>query len=42
MRSQGLKSELTDFEADNAMLKGDYWWQVVLIVIGGDPTVLEV
>jgi ABC-type thiamin/hydroxymethylpyrimidine transport system permease subunit len=37
-----LESELSDFEAENAMLKGDFWWEVVDIVIGGVPTILEV
>jgi hypothetical protein len=37
-----LEIELSDFEAENATLKGDYLWQVVEIVIGGIPTVLEV
>jgi hypothetical protein len=37
-----LEIELSDFEAENAMLKGDNLWQVVEIVIGGVPTVLEV
>ena len=40
--SEGLEIELSDFEAENATLKGDYLWQVVEIVIGGIPTVLEV
>ena len=40
--SEGLEIELSDFEAENAMLKRDYLWQVVDIVIGGVPTVLEV
>jgi len=34
--------ELSDFEAENAMLKGEYLWQVVEIVIGGIRTVLEI
>jgi len=42
MLSEGLEIELPDFEAENATLKGDYLWQVVAIVIGGVPTVLEV
>ena len=42
MLSEGLEIELSDFEAENATLKGDYLWQVVEIVIGGVPTVLEV
>ena len=40
--SEVLEIELSDFEAENATLKGDYLWQVVEIVIGGIPTVLEV
>jgi len=40
--SKGLEFELSDFEAENATLKGDYLRQVVEIVIGGVPTVLEV
>ena len=40
--SKGLEIELSDFEAEGAMLKGDYLWHVVEIVIGGVPTVLEV
>jgi hypothetical protein len=40
--SEGLEIELSDFDAENATLKGDYLWQVVEIVIGGVPTVLEV
>jgi len=38
----GLEIELSHFEAENATLKGDYLWQVVEILIGGVPTVLEV
>jgi hypothetical protein len=41
MVSKGLEIELSDFKAENATLKGDYLWQVVEIVIGGVPTVLE-
>jgi hypothetical protein len=37
-----LEIELSDFAAEDATLKGDYLWQVVEIVIGGVPTVLEV
>jgi len=33
---------LSEFEAENATLKGDYLWEVVEIVIGGVPTVFEV
>jgi hypothetical protein len=40
--SEGLEIELSDFDAEDATLKGDYLWQVVEIVIGGVPTVLEV
>ena len=40
--SGGLEIELSDFEAVDATLKGDYLWQVLEIVIGGVPTVLEV
>jgi len=39
--SEGLLIELSVFEAQDAMLKGDCLWQVVEIVIGGVPTVLE-
>jgi hypothetical protein len=39
---EGLEIELSDSEAENATLKGDYLWQVVDIVIGGVPTVFEV
>jgi hypothetical protein len=34
--------ELPDFQAENAILKGDYMQQVVDIVIGGIPTVSEI
>jgi len=40
--SEGWEIELSDVEAENAMLKGDYLRQVVEIVIGGIPTVLEI
>jgi hypothetical protein len=40
--SESFKIELSDFEAEDATLKGDYFWQVVEIVIGGIPTVLDV
>ena len=40
--SKGLEIELSDFESENEIRKGDYLWQVVEIVIGGLPTVLEV
>jgi len=42
MRSEGLEIELSDFQAENATLTGDSLWQVVEIVIGGVPTVLEI
>ena len=42
MLSEGLEIELSDFDAENVTLRGDYLWQVVEIVIGGFPTVLEV
>jgi hypothetical protein len=42
MLSEGLEIELSGFEAGNATLKGDYLRQVVEIVIGVVPTVLEV
>ena len=40
--SKGLEIELSHFEAENATLKSDYLWQVVEIVIGGLPTVVQV
>jgi hypothetical protein len=42
MLSEGLDSELSDFEVENTMLQGDYLWPVVEIVLGGVSTVLEV
>jgi hypothetical protein len=42
MHSEALEIEPSDFEVEDAMLKGDYLWQVVKIVIGGVQTVLEV
>jgi hypothetical protein len=42
MLSECFVIELSEFEAENATLKGDYLRQVVEIVIGGVPTVLEV
>jgi len=42
MLSEGLEIVLSDFEAQDATLKSDGLWQVVEIVIGGVPTVLEV
>jgi hypothetical protein len=41
MLSEGLEIDLSDLEAEDAMLKGDYLWQVVEIVIGGISTGLE-
>jgi hypothetical protein len=38
----GLEIEFSDFEAENATLKGDHLRQVFEIVIGGIPTFLEV
>jgi len=40
--SEGLEIALSDFEAEDATLKGDFLWQVVEIVIGGVRTVLEI
>jgi hypothetical protein len=40
--SESLEIEFSVFEAENAMLKGDYLWQGVEIVIAGVPTILEV
>jgi len=37
-----VEIELCVFETEDATLKGDYLWQVVEIVIGGIPTILEV
>ena len=34
--------ELSDFEAENVTLKGEYLWQVAEIVIGRVPIVVEV
>jgi len=42
MLSEGFGIELSDFEAENATLKGYHLQQVVEIVIGGSPTVLEI
>jgi hypothetical protein len=36
-----LEIKLSDLEAEDSMLKGNYLWQVVAIVIGAVPTVLE-
>jgi hypothetical protein len=38
----GVEIELSDFEAEHAMLQGEYPWQVVEIVIEGVSIVLEV
>jgi hypothetical protein len=40
--SEGLEIELSDLQQENATLKGDYFRQVVEIVIGGVPTVLKI
>ena len=40
--SEGLKIEHSDFETENATLKDIHSCQVVEIVIGGVPTVLEI
>jgi hypothetical protein len=40
--SKGLEIEISDFETENAMLEGDYLWQVVGIVNGGISIILEV
>ena len=40
--SEGLEIEISDLEAEDAMLKGYYFWQVVEIVIGDIPTILGV
>jgi hypothetical protein len=37
-----LEIELSDFDAENETLNADNMWQVVQIVIGGFPTILEV
>jgi hypothetical protein len=39
---EGFEIELSDLEAENETLKGDFLRQVVEIVIGGVPTVLDV
>jgi hypothetical protein len=39
---EGSEIELSDFEAASVMLKDDYVWPIVEIVIGGIPTILEV
>jgi hypothetical protein len=42
MLSKDLEIELSDYEAENGNLKSDYMWQVLKIVIGGVPTILEI
>jgi hypothetical protein len=37
-----LEIQLSDFEPEKETLKGDLWRQLVEIVIGGIPTVLEI
>jgi hypothetical protein len=39
--SECMEIELSNFKPQDAMLKGDHLRQVVEIVIGGDPAVLE-
>lgn len=39
---EGLEFELSDSEAENSMLSGDYLWQGVELVIADIPSVLEV
>jgi len=40
--NEGWEIELSNFEAEDATLKGEYLWQVVEIVIVGVSTLLEV
>jgi hypothetical protein len=40
-QSEGLAITLSYFQAEDVTLAGDYLRQVVVIVIGGVPTVLE-
>jgi len=40
--SKDLEIEISDFDAENAELMGDYLRKAVEIVIGGVPTVVEV
>jgi hypothetical protein len=42
MLGGGLEVELSDLEAENSTLKGEYLWYIVEIVTGGFPTILEV
>jgi hypothetical protein len=42
MLSEALGIDLSDFEIENVMWKCDSLWQVVKIVIGGVPHVIEV
>jgi len=42
MQRKSWVIELCDFEAENATLIGHYSQQVVEIVIGGVPTILDV
>ena len=42
MLGEGLEIELFDSEPENATLTGDDLWQIVMIVIRGIPTGLEV
>jgi hypothetical protein len=40
--SEGLEIEHSDFEPEDAKLKGVILWQVLEIMIGGIPTIIEV
>jgi hypothetical protein len=40
-RREGFEIKLSDFKAENVTLKGNYLWQVVEILSGGVPTILE-
>jgi hypothetical protein len=42
MLCKGFEIELSHVETEDATQKGDYLWQLVEIVIGGVPTVLDI
>jgi hypothetical protein len=42
MLGKGFEIELSDFEVGNVVLKSDFLWQLVEIVIGGVLTVFEI
>jgi hypothetical protein len=42
MFSEGVDIDLSNFDAENVKLNGDYLWRIVWIVIGGVPTLQEV